>query len=257
MQAYNSAFARVYNLRWGDFARAVAPRIQAYYEHTPLGGSDRTLLDICCGTGQLALHFAGQGYQVTGLDLSAPMLAIARQNAASYVESRQIQFIQGDAARFHVDEPVGLAISTFDALNHLPGQDALRACMACAHAAVKPGGTFIFDLNTRRGMAQWNDVQVQDTEEHMIVTRGLIDEEGGRAWTRISGFLRTEEGLYERFEQTAYNTLFDMAWVEQALYETGWDCVHFARIDALGIPLDAPEDERRAFIVAQKRAAAT
>jgi SAM-dependent methyltransferase len=256
MQAYSSAFARIYNLRWGDFARAVAPRIQAYYERTPLGSSDRTLLDICCGTGQLAIHFAGQGYQATGLDLSAPMLAIARQNAAPYVESGQIQFIQGDAAQFRVDEPVGLALSTFDALNHLPGQDAMRACMACAYTAVKPEGTFIFDLNTRRGLDQWNGVQVQDTEEYMIVTRGLFDQESSRAWTRISGFLRTEGELYQRFEQTAYNTLFDMAWVEQALYETGWDHAHFARIDALDTPLTAPENESRVFIVAQKRATA-
>ena len=34
-------------------------------------------LDLCCGTGDLALALARRGASVTGLDFSAPMLAVA------------------------------------------------------------------------------------------------------------------------------------------------------------------------------------
>ncbi|MBE0697995.1 MAG: class I SAM-dependent methyltransferase, partial [Anaerolineaceae bacterium] len=68
MQAYGSSFARVYNLRWTAFSTQVAPRIRTYYESTPFGRENQHMLDLCCGTGQLALHFLDHGYQVTGLD---------------------------------------------------------------------------------------------------------------------------------------------------------------------------------------------
>jgi len=38
-----------------------------------------TALDVCCGTGDIAFRLARQGAQVTGLDFSESMLAVARQ----------------------------------------------------------------------------------------------------------------------------------------------------------------------------------
>jgi ubiquinone/menaquinone biosynthesis C-methylase UbiE len=58
MQAYSQKFSLVYNMRWGRFAEKAAPQIMYFYEATPAGQNNKTLLDVCCGTGQLALHFA-------------------------------------------------------------------------------------------------------------------------------------------------------------------------------------------------------
>jgi demethylmenaquinone methyltransferase/2-methoxy-6-polyprenyl-1,4-benzoquinol methylase len=43
---------------------------------------DARALDLCCGTGDLALAFARAGAEVVGLDFSAEMLAVARKKAA-------------------------------------------------------------------------------------------------------------------------------------------------------------------------------
>src|SRR5712671_6733994 len=40
-------------------------------------------LDLCCGTGDVAFALARQGLDVTGLDFSAPMLAVADQRLKS------------------------------------------------------------------------------------------------------------------------------------------------------------------------------
>jgi SAM-dependent methyltransferase len=253
MQAYGSAFARVYNEKWSGFARSVAPHILAFYESTAIGQKEKTLLDLCCGTGQLAVHFLERGYRVVGIDLSEHMLHHAQENAAQYVRKGQADFIQADAAAFHPDERFGLIVSTFDALNHLPGEKALRSCFESVYPALSCSGTFIFDLNTRAGLtAHWNGISVQDTPEIMLVNRGIYDGHSDRAWTRISGFVRTQNGLYERFEQTAYNTVYDMEAVETALLEIGWKAVHFARIHELHTPIADPEGENRVFIVACK-----
>jgi SAM-dependent methyltransferase len=252
MQAYGPAFARVYNDKWADFPRHVAPLLRAFYEATPLGEREKSLLDVCCGAGQLAQHFLEQGYRVTGIDLSPSMLGYAHQNNASYVEAGQARFLEADAADFTLDEQFGLVVSTFDALNHLPDQAALRGCFASVYPLLLPDGFFIFDLNTRAGLVQWNGINVRDMPDYLIIDRAIYDGESDRAWVKITGFSRTESGLYERFEQTAYNTAYDLAWVRDSLFRAGWRSVYFARIDDLGMPVPDPETLNRAFVIARK-----
>ena len=115
-QAYNQDFARVYNLLFVDFVRLLAPRVGEVFRGRRQ--VERSLLDVCCGTGQLALYFLERGFNVTGVDLSEPMIAYARQNTSAYRE--RAAFSVADAANFTIENPVGLAVSTFDALNHLP-----------------------------------------------------------------------------------------------------------------------------------------
>jgi SAM-dependent methyltransferase len=252
MQGYSPGFARVYNLRWSSFAQQAAPRIRAFYESTPLGHENHTLLDLCCGTGNLLLHFLDNGYQCTGLDLSEAMLGYARENAAAYILTGQARFVQGDAAHFSLDEEYGLIVSTYDALNHLPDLGALRGCFQSAVQHLLPGGLFIFDLNTRLSLSRWTGITVEDTPDLMLINRSIYDQQTGRALAHISGFFPVENGLYERYEETAYNIAFDLADVEAALREAGFDSIRFARLQDLGTPVPEPELETRIFIVAEK-----
>ncbi|MFC1957582.1 ubiquinone/menaquinone biosynthesis methyltransferase [Chloroflexota bacterium] len=61
----------------------------------------KRVLDLCCGTGDLAIsiaRLAENGVEVTGIDYSQPMLEIAAQKAASLAGGRKIAFTHGDAA---------------------------------------------------------------------------------------------------------------------------------------------------------------
>jgi demethylmenaquinone methyltransferase/2-methoxy-6-polyprenyl-1,4-benzoquinol methylase len=49
------------------------------------------VLDVCCGTGDLAIAAANAGGKVTGLDFSEPMLARARE------KDPEIEWVSGDA----------------------------------------------------------------------------------------------------------------------------------------------------------------
>jgi SAM-dependent methyltransferase len=247
---YNSGFAKVYNARWAGFANSVAPHIQEFYERKPISHQANSLLDICCGTGQLALHFLEAGYRVTGLDISPAMLSHAQANCQVYIESGKAHFASADAAGFMVDQTFGLAVSTYDALNHLPDLAALQGCFKSTYTALREGGWFIFDLNTRRGLRQWTGMSVQDMENLTLITRGV--DAGERMYTHITGFVLQEEGGYIRVDQTAFNTVFDLDVVTVALHEAGFLGTYCALIDDLDTPLENPEQVPRVFFVAQK-----
>ena len=90
----------------------------------------------------------------------------------------------------------------------------------------------------------------------MVITHGVYDEPGERAWPQLSGFIRAEGNpeadLYERFEETVYNTAFDLDWVRTALLELGCRSVHFAHVESLDTPIADPEAHSRVFVVAQR-----
>ena len=56
-------------------------------------------LDLCCGTGDLALALAQLGAEATGLDFSSQMLEVAetRRQKNSKLKVQSLKFIQGDA----------------------------------------------------------------------------------------------------------------------------------------------------------------
>ncbi len=59
------------------------------------------VLDLCCGTGDLAIdiaRLAENEAEVTGVDYSQPMLALAAKKAGSLAKGRKISFTCGDAA---------------------------------------------------------------------------------------------------------------------------------------------------------------
>ena len=239
-------------MRWTFFARDVAPRIRAFYEQTPAGRHRKTVLDLACGSGDLAAYLLEHGYTVIGLDLSPAMLIHAQEKTAAYVEKGRARFIEGDAANYVLDEQVGLVISTFDALNHLPDLEALKGCFASTFDALADEGWFIFDLNTRMGLNRWASINIQEDEDLVLITRGLVAHDEGRAYTQISGFLRQEDGLYKRFSEVVYNTIFDLEDVETSLRDAGFRHVHLAQAEALDEPVRDPELYGRIFIVAQK-----
>ena len=89
----------------------------------------------------------------------------------------------------------------------------------------------------------------------MMVTRGIYNEQLGKAYFKWSGFVRVGNGLYERFDQTIFDTVFDTDEIKQMLHKVGWRRVHFARIYDLSSSIDEPEkvdEENAVFVVAQK-----
>lgn len=69
-----------------------------------LKAKPKRVLDLCCGTGDLAINIArlARGpVELVGLDYSQPMLEIAAQKAERLAPQRKISFVHGDATDLH------------------------------------------------------------------------------------------------------------------------------------------------------------
>lgn len=101
-------------------------------------------LDVGCGTGALAARLAERGYEMTGLDPSAGMLAVM---AAEHPEVEAVRG-SGDALPF-ADDSFDLVV-TVAALHHIAAPVAVRATLAEMVRVCRPGGrVIVWDHNPR------------------------------------------------------------------------------------------------------------
>lgn len=102
----------------------------------------KTILDLGCGTGKHAFHFADRGYQVDGIDLAKEMITIAR-TTNKYLD--KIKFRVADARHFNLKKKYDAVVSLFHVINYQITNDDLNNTLKCVYNHLNKKGVFIFD----------------------------------------------------------------------------------------------------------------
>jgi ubiquinone/menaquinone biosynthesis C-methylase UbiE len=141
---YDALMANVPYQLWAGYVSELA--LRAGRPITPRSN----LLDLATGTGSVALQFAQRGCSVTGIDLSAAMIAEAQRKAAH--RGLPARFLQSDLADFDLPCEFDHAICLYDSLNYILKLDGIKRAFANTWRALKPGGLLLFDVNTVRAL---------------------------------------------------------------------------------------------------------
>ncbi|MFN3912024.1 class I SAM-dependent methyltransferase [Hyphomonas sp.] len=96
------------------------------------------VIDIGCGAGALSLALAQQGADVTGVDVSVPLVELARRRASE--DNLGVRFIVADASAWRPAEPAQLLVSRFGVMFFADP----AAAFANLRAAMAPGGRMVF-----------------------------------------------------------------------------------------------------------------
>ena len=141
------ALARIYDYvmrhvdydKWGTYIDALLQR----FEHRP-----QNLVDLACGTGNIALVLHDLGYPVTGVDGSAAMIEVGREKAAS--AGKEIEFLQRDLR--HLDElgSFDAAVCIYDSFNYLLTLEDIHRALGETYRILRPDSLFVFDVCTER-----------------------------------------------------------------------------------------------------------
>jgi SAM-dependent methyltransferase len=111
--------------------------------------SARTVLEYGCGNGRIALPLARRGAQVTGVDLSAPMIDSFRdrlQRELPEVRAR-VTLVHGDMRTKRFRRRFDLVLSTFNTFLHLYDRDDVEQFLSRVRSHLEPGGKFVFDTS--------------------------------------------------------------------------------------------------------------
>lgn len=107
------------------------------------------VLDIGCGTGETCTIWLDGGAEVTGVDVSAAMLAVARDRTHG-----KAALVQADVSVWKGDAPFDLAVSQFGLMFFSNPDEAF----ASITANLRPGGRLLFTCWRAREKNQWETI---------------------------------------------------------------------------------------------------
>lgn len=115
----------------------------------------RRVLDAACGTGRHALALAERGYEVVGADLSAAMVARARENAAAAGAELPFHQVGLGELGHHLEGPFDAVLCLGHSLPHLLSAEEVEAALRDMAGLLLPGGLLLLqNRNDERLLAQ-------------------------------------------------------------------------------------------------------
>jgi SAM-dependent methyltransferase len=161
----------------GDYLRIFSPvlpaertaaEVNAVVERLGLGPGAR-LLDLCCGQGRHAVPLAQLGFQVTGLDLSRPLLDRAAAVAAG--RGRRVALVEADMRRLpFADASFDAVLNLFNAFGYLEDDAQDELVLGEVARVLRPGGRFLQELANREALVRgWHDSDVTRTGDGLVV----------------------------------------------------------------------------------------
>lgn len=184
--------------RWWDLdgefkpLHRINPLRLGYISERAGGLFGKTVLDVGCGGGILAESMAREGATVTGLDMGAEPLQVARLHALE--SGVKVDYVQRTVEEHAALNPAGYDVVTcMEMLEHVPDpQSVVRACAAL----VKPGG-HVFFSTLNRNAKSWLMAVVGAEYVLRMVPKGTHDAKKFIKPSELLGWV-DETALQER-----------------------------------------------------------
>ena len=244
---YSEIFSKVYDaFGWNYYPESFAQLLVKWIEEK--GITVKTMLDLGCGTGTLTELLAKEGYDMIGVDVSEDMLQEAIEKRAE--SGLPILYLLQDMREFELYGTVRAVVSICDSLNYILDYDDLAHVFSLVNNYLDPKGMFIFDLNTEaKFQAMGSETIAEARDEGSFIWENEYDEEEKINSYDLTLFIREEDDLYRRYQETHFERAWSLDEIKKALTEAGMEFV--AAYDAF--TKNAPRKESdRIYVVARE-----
>ena len=234
-------FAAIYNRHWGaDYRKEALPILERLLLSRIKSG--QSVLDVCCGTGQVTNAVHKMGFAVTGFDASSEMLRYAAENAPG------CELHHADVRDFDLGRKFHAAYSVFESLNHVPDLAGLTQAFTQIRKHLRPKAPFLFDLHGEEAFdLYWNTTDAVVADDRVCVLRMEYDGDSRIATCNATSFDGGPPS-WTRTDFTLRQTCHDLGDVDDALREAGFHDVSL--FDARDVGMKGDAGYARTFILA-------
>ena len=225
--------------KWADYFESVFSKHETQVE---------SILDLGCGTGSLSVLLSDRGYEVIGVDASPEMLAQAQAKATACKKIPPM-FLCQEMEELDLYGTVDAAVSSLDSISYLDGPEALDETVARLKFFVRPGGLFVFDVNTETKFRTIDGENfLREDDDNVCIWSAAYDEASKYCWMGMNLFCR-EGAVWTREREEHEEYAFSREEIVVALEGNGFTLE--AAYDELSM-LSARDDSMRIFYVARR-----
>lgn len=199
MESY-SGFAYVYDRLmqdvdydgWTDYIEAIFKR----YKTSPVN-----IADLACGTGNITNRLAQRSYNLIGVDISADMLQIAQEKAASI--GVEVIYLNQDIRELLLPTELDAILCICDGINYITDEIDLIKVFRAVHEHLKKDGLFIFDISSYYKLSHilGQNTFAENYEEVSYIWENYFDENRKICDFDLTIFMK-EKGLYRKYEES-------------------------------------------------------
>lgn len=246
MEAY-TGFAAVYDI----FMDNVPYEEWSSYLHGLLlehGIEEGIVLDLGCGTGAMTERLAAFGYDMIGVDNSEDMLELAMEKRVQ--SGQDILYLLQDMREFELYGTVRAAVSVCDSVNYITEPEELKEVFRLVNNYLDPGGLFLFDLNTPYKFRELlgDNVIAENRDEGSFIWENAFYEEDQVNEYDLTIFVKEEEGLYRKYQETHFEKAWTLEKVKELLEEAGMEFLGVYD----GFTKEAPKEDSERILVAAR-----
>ena len=138
------------------------------------------VLDVACGAGRHTFALRELGLDVTGMDLSIPLLRAARHRARESGDE-DIGFVRGDMRQLPFRDAFDAALSLFTSFGYFEDDEENARVLRAIHSVLRPGGLYLLDfLNPELVVGTLEPRSAELREGRRIVQERSITADGAR-----------------------------------------------------------------------------
>lgn len=214
---YRDDLAYIHDARFGEIARSAAPVLLKALGRAGL--EEGLVIDLGCGSGIATETIAAAGYDVLGVDVSRPMLRLARRRVPEATFRRgSLHDVElpravavagiGECFNYFVDRPIS--------------ERGLTNLFRRIHRALLPGGVLLFDMAAPGRVRGSAPAKTHfEAPDWAILVTAEEDQKRNILTRRITSF-RKAGSRYRRSKETHRQGLVERVVVMRLLHNAGF-----------------------------------
>ncbi len=218
-----SAFAEIYDrvmrdVDYDSWAMHIINLAQQY------GIEVNKILDIACGTGSFVVRLARQGYEVSGIDYSQPMIDLAKKKLRE--DELKVPIYQASMDSFShlkVERDYDLITCLYDSLNYILKEKEVMQCFAEVYNHLRSGGAFIFDVTTEYNLLHnfAGYVFAENFEDASYIWENEYDIVRKICKSKVTMFMK-EQKQFNRYIEVHVQRVYSNADIREMLENEGF-----------------------------------
>jgi len=216
VNGYSDDLAYIHDVGFSSYAVNAGPGLLEILRSR--GVREGLVVDLGCGSGVWAARLLAEGYRVLGVDISPPMIRLARRNAPG-AEFRVGSLLTCDLPPCDAVTSIGECLNyTFDPAT---GREAMSTFSARVYRVLRPGGVFVFDF-AEPGQVPAGTVRTGEVVKEDWAILFDVSEDDGLLTRRMTTFRKRHENTWGRTDETHIQQLYGASEVIPWLRETGF-----------------------------------
>lgn len=167
------------------------------------------IMELACGSGEITLALAAEGFHIEASDLSAEMIAMAKQKA----NSERIVWKVQDMCKLKIEGTFDAVLCLCDSFNYILDESNIQKMFQTIYNGLSDNGTYIMDMHSLDRLEEFEEEFFEDGQIDGNGYQWTINSEDDRIYQNFAFYDKQGNCTLEQHVQRVYDPKLIEKWL--------------------------------------------